>query len=374
MISKLSVENFSAFQNITLECSSQINIIVAENSCGKTQLLKAAYLMSKLVDAKHSGISDKKLAELSKSSLLGLFKPRSKRLGGVVNRKIGKKCRVAIEDAFGTASEFKIENNKSTDVDISIHNDSKVETGVFIPTREVLTLLPALESGAVNEKQIKELFDESVVDLCLSFIRNEPIHEKELLNKDQRLGVVLKQLGENMEGQYRYKNKDHYFVSGKYEEYADNPDNFWFRTIPDSETSTTMTAEGYRKLGMIQQLILNGKINNSSLSPMFWDEPESNLNPKLMKMIVASLLEISRNGKQVFLATHDYALLKWFDLLANKDKKLGDSIRYHLLTKSPETSVITCNSSDDYSLISQSTISDAYAEIYDADVERALAL
>ncbi len=374
MISKLSIENFSAFHNITLECSSQINIIVAENSCGKTQLLKVAYLMSKLVDAKHSGISDKKLAELSKSSLLGLFKPRSKRLGGVVNRKVGEKCRVAIEDAFGTASEFKIENNKSTDVDISIHNDAKVETGVFIPTREVLTLLPALESGAVNEKQIKELFDESVVDLCLSFIRNEPIPEKELLNKDQRLGVVLKQLGENMEGQYRYKNKDHYFVSGKYEEYADNPDNFWFRTIPDSETSTTMTAEGYRKLGMIQQLILNGKINNSSFSPMFWDEPESNLNPKLMKMIVASLLEISRNGKQVFLATHDYALLKWFDLLANKDKRLGDSIRYHLLTKTPNTNVITCTSSDDYSLISQSTISDAYAEIYDADVERALAL
>ncbi|MFW1480585.1 AAA family ATPase, partial [Vibrio parahaemolyticus] len=101
--------------------------------------------------------------------------------------------------------------------------------------------------------------------------------------------------------------------------YSKKPGEFWFKPIPDSELSTTMTAEGYRKIATIQQLILNGRINNSSKSPLYWDEPESNLNPKLMKMIVESLLEISRNGKQVFVATHDYALLKWFDLLANKD-------------------------------------------------------
>jgi wobble nucleotide-excising tRNase len=91
-------------------------------------------------------------------------------------------------------------------------------------------------------------------------------------------------------------------------------------------------------------------------------------------MVVKSLLEISRNGKQIFIATHDYALLKWFDLLAKKDKKIGDSIRYHLLTKDPETQKVICEYSDDYSLISKSSISDAYAEIYDADVERALAI
>lgn len=93
-----------------------------------------------------------------------------------------------------------------------------------------------------------------------------------------------------------------------------------------------------------------------------------------MKMIVKSLLEISRNGKQIFIATHDYALLKWFDLLAKKGEKIGDSIRYHLLTKDPVTQKVICEYSDDYSLISKSTISDAYAEIYDQDVERALAI
>ena len=208
--------------------------------------------------------------------------------------------------------------------------------------------------------------------MCQAFIEGEAIDEKNFLNTNQRLGDVLKLLCENVGGQYRYRDKDHHFVAGKYEEYKDKKDEYWFKSVPGSELSTTMTAEGYRKIGMLQQLILNGGINSSAKSPLFWDEPESNLNPKLMKMIVKSLLDISRNGKQVFIATHEYVLLKWFDLLANQHQKLGDSIRYHLLSKDPVTGEVTCESSDDYSLVSKSAISDTYAELYDAEIERSL--
>ncbi|WP_210499745.1 AAA family ATPase [Vibrio crassostreae] len=374
MISKITLENFSAFEDISLDCSSQINVIVGENSSGKTQVLKAAYLLGKASELKSQGKSESQISAQIKSSLLGLFKPRSRRLGGVVNRNAPQNSRIAIDDAYGLTNEIKIENNKSTET-INILNDSfDAEAGVFIPTKEVLTLLPALESKIVDEKQLRALFDETVVDLCLALLTNETLNEKDILNQDQRLGNVLKLLCKNIEGQYRYKDKDHYFVAGDYQEYAGKPGEFLFKQTPNSELSTTMTAEGFRKIGMIQQLILNGKINNSAKSPLYWDEPESNLNPKLMKMIVESLLEISRNGKQIFIATHDYALLKWFDLLANKDEKVGDSIRYHLLKKDPETQKVLYEYSDDYSLISKSSISDTYAEIYDADIERALAI
>lgn len=374
MISKITLDNFSAFEEVIIHCSSQINIIVGENSCGKTQILKAAYALGKASSLKNSGESEEKIKVQVKKSLLGLFKPRSRRLGGIVNRVTSKDCRIAIEDAYGTSNEILIDDNKTTEVRVQLDEKFDGEAGVFIPTKEVLTLLPALESKKVSENQLRELFDETVVDLCLAFLNNETLDEDELLNKDQRLGGVLKQLCQNIEGQYRYKDKDHFFVAGNYQEYVGKKNEYWFKTIPDSELSTTMTAEGFRKIGMIQQLILNGKINSSAKSPFFWDEPESNLNPKLMKMIVKSLLEISRSGKQIFIATHDYALLKWFDLLAKKDKKIGDSIRYHLLTKDPKTQKVVCEYSDDYSLISKSSISDAYAEIYDKDVERALAI
>lgn len=368
MISKISLENFSAFKNIELDCSPQINIIVGENSCGKTQILKAAYALSKISTIKN----DKGSEETIKRLLTGLFKPRSRMVGGLVKRQVGSGCKIAIEDGYGIPFELGIQSKSDSSVTLTSAQSADLESGVFIPTKEVLTLLPAIESGSVDLKQLRALFDGTIVDLCKAFIEGEAMDERQLLNTDQRLGGVLKLLGENVGGQYRYKDNDHYFVAGKYEEYKEKKDDYWFKSEPGSELSTTMTAEGYRKIGMLQQLILNGGINSSAKSSLFWDEPESNLNPKLMKMVVKSLLDISRNGKQVFIATHEYVLLKWFDLLANKDQRLGDSIRYHLLSKDPETGEITCESSDDYSLISQSAISETYAELYDAEIERSL--
>lgn len=370
MISKIVLENFSAFKKIELDCSSQINIIVGENSCGKTQILKAAYALTKISTIRN----DKGSEEAIKRLLTGLFKPSSRMVGGLVNRQVGSDCKVAIQDGYGIPFELDIQSKSDSTIALKATLDIDVEPGVFIPTKEVLTLLPALESGAVNAKQLSALFDGTVVDLCNAFIENEAMDEKQLLKSDQRLGGVLKLLGENIGGQYRYKDKDHCFVAGSYEKYKDKEriGEYFFKSEPGSELSTTMTAEGYRKIGMIQQLILNGGINSSAKSPLFWDEPESNLNPKLMKMVVKSLLDISRNGKQVFIATHEYVLLKWFDLLANQQQKLGDSIKYHLLSKDPATGEITCESSDDYSLISQSAISETYAELYDAEIERSL--
>lgn len=368
MISKIKLENFSAFENVTLDCSSQINIIVGENSCGKTQILKAAYALSKISTIKN----DKGSEETIKRLLTDLFKPRSRMVGGLVNTHVGLDCKIAIEDGYGTPFELDIKSKSDSSVALKFSQDADVEPGVFIPTKEVLTLLPAIESGAVDAKQLKALFDGTIVDLCNAFIEGEAMDEKQLLNTDQRLGGVLKLLGENVGGQYRYKDRDHHFVSGKYEEYKGRKDDFWFKPVPGSELSTTMTAEGYRKIGMLQQLILNGGINSSAKSSLFWDEPEANLNPKLMKMVVKSLLDISRNGKQVFIATHEYVLLKWFDLLAEKQQKLGDNIRYHLLTKNPVTGEVTCESSDDYSIITQSAISNTYADLYDAEIERSL--
>jgi len=199
MISKIKLENFSTFENVTLECSSQINIIVGENSCGKTQILKAAYVLGKAVALKNAGETDESIQKQIKKSLLGLFKPRSRRVGGVVNRVSSGNCRVAIADSYGTASEILIEEIKSLDVNISIEEKFDGDKGVFIPTKEVLTLLPALDSKVVEEKHLHSLFDETVVDLCLAFLKNKTLDERELLKNDQRLGNVLKQLCKNIE-------------------------------------------------------------------------------------------------------------------------------------------------------------------------------
>jgi predicted ATPase len=50
-----------------------------------------------------------------------------------------------------------------------------------------------------------------------------------------------------------------------------------------------MAAEGIRKLGILQLLLQNHQLDPGRTGPLFWDEPETNMNPKLMKLLVEIL-------------------------------------------------------------------------------------
>lgn len=51
----------------------------------------------------------------------------------------------------------------------------------------------------------------------------------------------------------------------------------------------------------------NGMLEKGSV--LFWDEPEANINPKYIPIIVDLLLVLSRSGVQIFVSTHDYFLV-----------------------------------------------------------------
>ena len=63
-----------------------------------------------------------------------------------------------------------------------------------------------------------------------------------------------------------------------------------------------------------------------------------------MMPVIDILLELQRTGVQIFLATHDYVLLKELDLQAKKD----DRILFHSLYRAKDTGEIKAASTDDY--------------------------
>jgi len=48
---------------------------------------------------------------------------------------------------------------------------------------------------------------------------------------------------------------------------------------------------------------------------LFWDEPEANLNPLLIKQVAQSIVNLSKSGIQVFIATHSLFLLRELEIL-----------------------------------------------------------
>ena len=78
-----------------------------------------------------------------------------------------------------------------------------------------------------------------------------------------------------------------------------------------------LIAEGWRKLGMLARLIATGSLPEKAC--LFWDEPESNLNPKLIREVARGILTICEAGAQVIVATHSLFLLREFEVLLKRE-------------------------------------------------------
>jgi predicted ATPase len=367
MISQIQLKNFAAFKDLTLDFSPKINVIIGENSCGKTQILKSIYVLSN---------DDKSSAD----SLFGLFKPYKETLGSLYHRSGSGDAQLLIEDSNGQSSEISFAKRSRNQINTS--SEYADDQCLLIPTKEILSLLPAIESSSVDKVGLGALFDTSVIDLCWHVLKAPPSDINKLLNSDPRAATIAPMLAQALGGKFVVDGADHYFVSGEYQDkrplglseakhaqaYSDHTE-LKFKKSKGTETSVTMTAEGYRKIGLLQRLLENGTLTQSGVTTVLWDEPESNMNPSLLKMLAECLLTLSRNGQQVIIATHNYVLLKWFDLLA--ESKKGDHIIYHALYRDSNKE-IKSESNDNYKMLSANAIADTYSELYDAEIERSL--
>ena len=306
MITQLTLKNFTVFNDLSIDFSAKINVIIGENGTGKSHLLKAAYALC--------------------SANNGL--------------------------------------NGQEDV-----SDKEIKEGlspIFIPTKELLTFLRGFGNIEVDANVLKLMFDETYFDLAAKLLNDagqEPREKEEWL---------LENLVNKMEGRFSLDAGEMSFQPGTYIEYADGKAKdgklTYFSPQRKDVFSPNMMAEGFRKFGVLQRLLQNCSLVPGVTGSLFWDEPESNLNPQLMKLLVQTMLELSRSGQQIILATHDYVLLKWFDLLVNTDA--GDHIRFHSLSR--ENGDVRVQSADDYRQLNSNAIANTFSDLYDEEIKRSL--
>jgi len=347
MIERLELKNFTVFTGLALDFSPKINVIIGENGTGKTQLLKAAYGLcagAPLFKNKPDTSGDELEATLT-AKLLRLFMPLDDKLGKMHRQGATDQAYLSARFAQGQKiSATFFNNSKALAIQDRANYEQYLAEAVFIPTKEVLSFMKGFNS--LYEKYGLS-FDQAYQDICLLLdlpeVRPEILHEKSKWAMAEIEGIC--------DGRFVF------YGGGK----------VTFKT-ENAEYSANSMAEGFRKAGMLSRLLETGAIQPGVSGPLFWDEPESNLNPKLMKLLVQILLELSRNGQQIILATHDYVLLKWFDLLMDKGK--DDHVRYHVLFKGSDG--IESDSADSYQELNVNSIVETFGDLYDKEVERAL--
>jgi len=346
MIDQLTLTNFTAFSDLDIKFSPKINIIIGENSTGKTQLLKAAYGLC------NGGSSFKEVSDIDKEDLEKALTGSLTRLFMPLHDKLGKLHHQGASENAQLSATFRQDkkvhltfyhNSKSVVVHESSSYEHPLPAPVFIPTKEVLSLMKGFVS--LYDKYGLS-FDQTYKDICLLLdlpeVRPDVLHEKSKWAMDE----IKKVCG-----------GDFIFYGGG---------NVTFKTN-NSEFSANVIAEGFRKMGMLSRLLETGVIQPGDTGTLFWDEPETNMNPILMKLLVEILLELSRNGQQIIIATHDYVLLKWFDLLMDKDK--DDHVTFHSLYRDPESKEIKRASTDNFMDISPNPIDDAFGYLINKEIE-----
>ena len=326
---------FTAFKHLEVGFSPGINVLVGENGTGKTHLMKVCYAAC---DVSNTGAS-------FADKLINVFLPSGRILGRLVpSQRGGAKCEVEIcKKDIRLSARFTSRTKVAGSVKVSGVSRwaNHPNRSVFIPVKEMLANAPGFRSlYGQREIHFEAIYDDILERAYLPLPRGRVETDRQHLFPD---------LENAIEGRVTIKNEE-----------------FFLRSDQGRNLEFSLLAEGIRKLGLLWILIRNGSLPRGSV--LFWDEPETNLNPRLFGVVIDVLLGLQRAGVQIFLATHDYVILKELDLRRERE----DRVVFHSLFRQKETGDIACSSTDSFFEIDPNAIADTFDDLYDREVERSL--
>ena len=327
-LTSVKLQHFTAFEDLTVQFSPGINAFIGANGTGKTHLMKVCYAACNAFRA-HDIIGNE---------LLGAFLPSGRQLGRLVKQSVEQPATLASAAVYAGDREVSIvfdarRTRTETDARLAIKS-------VYIPPKEMLANAPGFMSlYAAREVHFEEVYRDILYHAYLPPLRGplSPTQQPLLDNLQKAIGGEVVVEGEE------------FFLNGE-----------------QGKIEFTLLAEGFRKLGLLWLLIRNGSLSDGSV--LFWDEPETNLNPKMFRTVIKALLELQRAGVQVFLATHDYVILKELDLQMTEE----DDVAFHSLYRDKETDEIACRTTDRYLDIHPNAIDEAFDDLYDRQIKRSL--
>ena len=342
MIERVYAENFAAFEKLDWPDPTPINVLIGENDTGKSHLLKLLYGVTRSVQEyeqqKEHGRETWK--EVLSRKLRETFQPRNLDLSNLVEKgkdEIEVEIRVADESVFFS---FK----KYTRKQITNANEPQVEdapTTLFFPPKEVLTALDAI--AATREQLDMSGFPDTYLDLVKALrLPGTQGRVRETLYED-----VVQEMEELLDGELRREDDEFIFRRG------------------NQKYGMSQTAEGIKKIGFLTHLIRNRSINWGSI--LFFDELEANLHPRFSARLVEMLYAMTQEGIQVFIATHDYFVLKKLELIARKH---GEDISLCSLTR--EEDRVRANFANLRTGMPENPIIDVSQEMLEADQRMAI--
>ncbi|MCB1144532.1 MAG: AAA family ATPase [Leptospiraceae bacterium] len=294
-IETLKVTDFTCFKNNEVSFSSGMNFIIGENSSGKTHLIKIIYAsISAINQTKNFAVPLKnELGEqIIAKELVEVFRPDSlARLSSADKADVSLQVTMTDglnKDYLDLSYSFSKEDEKAVKIE-SLDRSNDFPNVVFIPVKEVLSFTTYFVDYYENHESD---FDKTYYNLMKALSR-API--KKDSEKYKVIEPFLNILKEIMGG--HIIKKEH---------------KFYLLTEDGIERETSLIAEGHRKIAMLYYLILTDNLKRGDI--LFWDEPDSSLNPKLIVSLTKALVALVEMGIQVFVTSHNLFFMHEVDL------------------------------------------------------------
>jgi predicted ATPase len=304
MLKSAKFKNFTTVPNEEWNFGPGLNVIVGENGLGKSHVLKAIYALLKVQSNKTAELTKTSLEKVYAEKLMSVMRPES--LGRLVKRKQGReRCELVLNMnetkqcatiAFASSAKSQVEV-------IRMPTEALPLPPVYLPTRELATLCPWFVPLYDNyHLEFEETWRDTVSLLGAPSVKGP---------REKTVAKLLAPIETAINGRV---------IVDK------NTGRFYLSVPGGGEMEMPLVAEGVRKLVMLARLISTGVLLEQGY--LFWDEPETNLNPKLIRTVAASIVHLVAHGIQVFIATHSLFLLRELEILRTKDAENKINVRY----------------------------------------------
>ena len=303
-LKRLKIRNFAAFPEADLTFAKGLNVFVGENGTGKTLLMRLPYaVMRLLADLSRVGELPAKsvLQHRIADKIVGVARPEY--LGRLARRRQGRqRCEVSLWLAGKAGAARPVVWRGRERIRFNFATQSKAAVTlegpppsrrhrqprpIYLPPKELLTIYPGF---VALYDMYKTEFDGTWRDTC------------QLLGEPVLWGAGNDQIVQLLEGA----------MGGRLERDR-NEDRFYLRDVGSGRMEAPLMAEGARKLGMLAHLAASGALKIGGC--VFWDEPEANLNPALIRRVARVVLDLCARDMQIFVATHSLFLLRELELL-----------------------------------------------------------
>ena len=321
MINRAELKNFGPIKQLDWQNLGKINLIIGNNGCGKSFLLKALYSAVRTLEDYKRGDNPDSVTDILRSKLYWTFQP--------------EKISYLVTNPSDTDLLFKLtfdqqsfsysfgKDSAKTQAFISLDNQvvPRSDNSIFLPAKEVLTLHLIILKSREQDKLYG--FDDTYLDLAKALSQTPTTEIVRCWENNLAIGDS-EHLSPNFPLSSGYNSIDFNdsrmllegLIGGRIE--FDYVNNRWYFLKNGQRFPMGITAEGIKKIGILDTLLGNGYLNEKSI--IFFDEPESALHPEAIDKLMDIITILAKHGIQFFLASHSYFVIKKLFLIAQEQR------------------------------------------------------